>query len=687
MSSRPSSPELSENTPLLSRNDEESQTTYNDLPNGAASPRPESISSSNTLSKKKQRRWPTIVALSVLCVATVLAIIGFAIPSIAQEYAEQALVFNPETLSIDSFTSLGIRARIQGDFYLDSSKVRKKSVRDLGRFATWIAHEVKSGESRLGVYLPDYNGVLVGSATVPPIKVNIRNHHHNKLDILADLEPGDIDGIRLVAKDFLDGRLKELTAMAIAKVPLKSGLINLGTQDVQQILRLKGDAVPAKPEYNITNLRFAEFGPPGHPSGVRAKTTVLVKNDFPVNIDVPPLNFDILLPDCKDDYLRLATASSELISIVPRQTVKASVIGLIEQLPTALTRACPQSSVSPLDRLVADYLAGKNATVYVRGGDQNNQETPDWIGKILRDTMLPFTLPGHPFGNLIKNFSLADTHFSLPDPFAEDGRPSISAVVQVLVGLPNEMNINLDVDKVRADADVFYKGSQMGKLDLRQWQKANATKVGDDLLVQSIIDNAPLEITDNDVFTKVVQQLIFGGKGVELDVSAKVDVNTETALGEFVVRQIPAQGHISVNPINRDGFSRPSISGIKVVDSSQESLTIQANANISNPTDYSAHIPHVNVSIVVNDTLIGYAWSSADIKPGYNVITSRAEWRKSEVGREWMSRFLSGYNTSLTIRSHKDSIPGLPNIGLEVTVPTPHADQMFGKFLRDTTVR
>jgi hypothetical protein len=689
MSTRQGASKASENTPLLGQHDEESQNAYTGDDNAATSPRSEcdTLSSLDSQPAKGTRRWPTIVALSILCLATVLAIIGFAVPSIAQEYAQQALVFEPDRLSIDSFTSFGVRTRIKGVFYLDASRVQKKAVRELGKAATWIAREVKSDRSELDVYLPDYGDVLLGKARVPPIVVNIRNRHYNHLDILADLEPGDVDGIRRLAKDFLDGRLTELNAKAVAHVPIRSGIIDLGTQTVQQLMSFKGSDVPAKPDFNITNLRLAEYGPPGHPTGVRAKTTVSIANDYPVNFDVPVLNFDILLPDCEQDYVRLATAQTAVIEVLPRQRINASVTGLIEQLPSSLTQVCRKSSSSPLDRLVADYLAGKNATVFVRGADQVEHETPDWIAKILRDTTLPFTLPGHPFDSLIKNFSLTDTHFSLGDQFGDDTRPKISAVVKVLVGLPAEMNVNLDVDRVRADADVYYKGKPMGKLDLSHWQPANATKAGKDLLVQAAIKDVPLEITDGDVFTEVIQQLIFRGRGVHLDVDALVDVNTATALGEFVVRQIPAQGSIFINPIRPGSFSQPHITDIKVVDSSQNTLTLQANANISNPTPYSAHVPYVNASIIVNDTLVGYAWSSADVVPGPNNITVQASWDTSAEGREWISRFLSGYNTTLTIRTHEHSIPGIPNIKFNLTVPTPHATDIFGHFLRGATVR
>ena len=96
-----------------------------------------------------------------------------------------------------------------------------------------------------------------------------------------------------------------------------------------------------------------------------------------------------------------------------------------------------------------------------------------------------------------------------------------------------------------------YKGKKLGKLDLHKWQKANSTRLppdddGPSLLVQSNINEAPLDITDNDVFTDVVQALIFGDKSVFLKIKALVDVETETALGAFAIRKIPAEGEVPV---------------------------------------------------------------------------------------------------------------------------------------------
>jgi len=142
---------------------------------------------------KTSRRWPSIVAFTLLSVA-ILAIlgIGFTGPAIVEEYAKEATVFEPTGLSIDSFTSTGVNARIQGDFILDGSRVHKKSVRDLGRAGTWIARAVESKESRVKVFLPEYDNLLLGTAIVPPIVISIKDGVTTHVDFISELSAGDI---------------------------------------------------------------------------------------------------------------------------------------------------------------------------------------------------------------------------------------------------------------------------------------------------------------------------------------------------------------------------------------------------------------------------------------------------------------------------------------------------------------
>ena len=245
-----------ETTPLLARQADDDRQNGGNLANGAPSSSTtqslRSVQEGFEHEKKGQRRWASVVALSCLSLVVIAILcLGFAAPAIVEEYAQQAVVFDPTDLSINSFTATGVRARVQGTFKLDASRVKKKTIADIGRFGTWIAKEIETKESDVKVYLPEYGNVLLGVADVPPIKVNIRNNHVNTIDFLTDLEPGDMDGIRRIANDWLDGRLGSLRVQGVATVPLKSGIFSLGTQKVSQSILFEGQSLSAVLQWTL----------------------------------------------------------------------------------------------------------------------------------------------------------------------------------------------------------------------------------------------------------------------------------------------------------------------------------------------------------------------------------------------------------------------------------------------------
>ena len=303
------------------------------------------------------------------------------------------------------------------------------------------------------------------------------------------------------------------------------------------------------PHYNITRLNFRDVQIPSAGRGMAAEVSLSVTNDYPISLEIPALGFDILVPNCASDepYILLADAITDSIVVQPYADVKVDVGGIIRQLPDTLTTTCPNSDSSPLDLLLGDYIHGQDTTLFVRGSNAPLGNTPEWITKIISSVTVPVPFPGHTFNNLIQNFSLTDVHFGLPDPFAEPGtpesNPSISGNIEVLAALPKEMNFGINVSRVRANADVFYKGKKLGVLELKKWQAANSTKMTADgtpsIKIVSQIRDAPLNITDEDVFDDVVQALLFGGRPVVLKVKALVDVEVGTALGEFIIRDVP----------------------------------------------------------------------------------------------------------------------------------------------------
>ena len=233
-----------ESTPLLSKsadNRNYGDAPAHDEPSSAAASSLRSLQSGGPSKGKSSRRWPTIIALTILgLVVVVILCLGFAAPEVVEEYAREAMVFEPTDLSIDSFTSTGVRARIRGDFTLEGSRVRKKPVRDLGRAGTWIARAVESKRSKVKVFLPEYGDLLLGTANVPPIVVDIRDGHTTHLDFLIDLAAGDLDDLRRIAIDWLEGRIGDLSIRGVADIPLKSGIFSLGTQSLAETITFKG---------------------------------------------------------------------------------------------------------------------------------------------------------------------------------------------------------------------------------------------------------------------------------------------------------------------------------------------------------------------------------------------------------------------------------------------------------------
>ena len=302
--------------------------------------------------------------------------------------------------------------------------------------------------------------------------------------------------------------------------------------------------LPTLPPYNISRLTFRDVPVPGDAKqAVRADVTLSAYNEYPVELDIPRLGFEILVPNCDTDepYIPVAQASTSTVAVKPRAQVMVNAQGLIGEIPESLVRACPNSHSSPLDEFLKHYMHGEDATVFVRGRRLADYEAPEWLVDILSSITVPVPFPGRSFDNLIKDFSLTDVNFKLPDPMAEpddpDANPKVSGNIKVLATLPKELNLDINVTRIRASADVFYQTRRLGELNLRRWQKASSTRiVGSNdtdasLQVKSRVQDAPLNITDGDVFSEVVQRLLFGDETVVLDVKASVDVKVDTVLG------------------------------------------------------------------------------------------------------------------------------------------------------------
>ncbi|KAI9930877.1 hypothetical protein MW887_010528 [Aspergillus wentii] len=662
----------SESTPLLIRRD-------NELAYGICEPIPISSPTSRASSpergpRKQKNRLRLSMILPLIIVLVILAVLVFAFvaPAVVKQYVKEATVFQPTDISIDSATADGLRTRVQGDLVLDAGRVQKRPVRNIGRFATWIARMVETGESEVQIYLPEYGNVLVGIATLPSIKVNVRNGHENHVDFMADLSAGDIHGIRGVALDWLEGRLGRLRIKGRTQLHLKSGLLNLGVQSLSDDVTFEESDFPALPQVKINHVDVHEMGS-STGRGMAVDVSLSASIDSPFTLRIPELGFDVLVPSCSpgEPYITVADAKTQEVQIVPGQLTNMNVSGLVQGLSDRLTRTCPGQKSSPLDFLVKSYTHGLKTTIYVRGANAPSLHTPEWMVDLLNSVTVPLPFTGHVLDGLVKKFTTSNVHFSLPSPLAEPGtpeaQPKVSALMKVLVGMPKQVNIHMDIPHVRANADVYYKGDKFGVLELPKWHPANSTMVnGTDgspgMLVEFAMKDAPLRVTDSQIFTDVIQNLIFGGKPVELHLVAAVDAEISTGLGRFAVREIPAEGNVSVGSPFGGSIDEllPRVETMDIESTTESSALMNTRINFTNPTRYSATVPLVDFVLVYNATKLARVTArDVSIVPGINSgIHVDLAWSPLEsggpngvsAGRELLSRYVS--DVTLTSQLH-----------------------------------
>lgn len=242
-----------ESTPLLARSTSTArydgdQSSVKGAPPAedlqAASARSSSVSSSIRLKRASRLGLPSIIACTVLISLIIAIMLGaFFVPAAVEEYAKQAAVLEPTNLSLESITATGVQARVQANFRLDGSRVEQDMSRRIGRVATWVLGKLGTDETVVAVYLPEHKNVLLGTAALPPLTIDVVDGHSTAVDIVTELALGDADGIRTVANTWLDGKLDKIKLVGKADVSLRSGGIPLGTHGVVESFIVEGQAL------------------------------------------------------------------------------------------------------------------------------------------------------------------------------------------------------------------------------------------------------------------------------------------------------------------------------------------------------------------------------------------------------------------------------------------------------------
>ncbi|KAI6248210.1 hypothetical protein HI914_03505 [Erysiphe necator] len=501
--------------------------------------------------RKEVCPWPTLISIIVTVSLTIMILlVVFIGPSFIGKYAKEAISIEPTKLSVDSFTSTGLEARVQADFKVDASQVSNKYLRNFGRFSSWIAKKVGSNQSVVQVFLPEYDNLLIGIITVPRFVVDIRNDHTTSLDLLLKIDLENKNGIRIITNKWLDGSLDRIQILAKANIALKTGIISLPTQSMSKLLIFEGDNLPDIPHYDINKLTFNEVPIYGN-SGLALGASIFIDYKHILEFDIPALRFEILIQGCgSENFIKLISITTDSTHLYPRLGTSFEAKGIITKLPEPLFQTCPGTKVSPIETLIASYVHGNNFTVMIQGFESSAQGIPNWISEILSTVKVPLTIPGHQYHGLIRNFTISDINFSLPDflaePESEKASPKLSGHLEAIADIPKEINFNMSVSQARAAVDVLYKGAKFGELDLHEWQKVDCELIKEEnytvtsLKIKSDVNNAPLRIINDSIFTDIIAALLFRRETVLFKLIALVDVQVSTVLGKFLIEDLPA---------------------------------------------------------------------------------------------------------------------------------------------------
>ena len=109
--------------------------------------------------------------------------------------------------------------------------------------------------------------------------------------------------------------------------------------------------------------------------------------------------------------------------------------------------------------------------------------------------------------------------------------------------------------------------------------------------------------------------------------------------------------NIAISGGDLKGFS-PQLGSLRILDTTKSTLSMGVEINITNPTEYSATVPYVNIKLSSNGTEIGHATArNVSVVPGLNHnIFVEALWdpltpsgqKGLAQGKELLSQYISG---------------------------------------------
>lgn len=503
-----------------------------------------------TTGLENEQKGPTrkigIVVLLVLVSGLLIGILALVVlPRIAQSYVEETVQLELSSVRILDITHRGADVQLAGNIHLNSKHSQVgNSKRRLVDIMLSLLGPVRLSETEVLISLDNGQSKEIALAQLSPLMLRLAYANINTFNITSTLQILDAEVLGDLASKILRNDVNAVPLSAAIDTRI-TRFFTFHKTVSQHIVYDIPKGLNDVPPFNITQMAIQDSAD----SGISATAVLVVGLQLPISAKIPGIQVQLSVEGCDGTLIPLVLAESlpfEVMSDSSTMTIKAA--GECRELPKNALRKCSGSDqMSPIDRAMQTYLAGNETTVYV--GGYNHGGSKSWLQNLLAQVSIPIEVPGSQADQLARDIELSGVKFNLPSIIGGSGKPKISGRIRGIIDIPSDITVNVEVESVHVLADLIYKKKKFATIESPGWAPASSKFPSEqELLVEVLLKDAPVTITNQDVFSSVISTL-FGGS-VFVDVIGTGDVKISTSLGGLEAHRLP----IEANDIEIGGF-------------------------------------------------------------------------------------------------------------------------------------
>lgn len=517
---------------------------------------------------RTRRMQNLLVSILILLLSSLLFLRALRVRELKEELSQSA---NLELtgISLGSVYDKGIEVIIDGRVSMDYTTVKGDIRQGIVTAVSDFLHIIHVETSTVAIYLVKNNEdnssdeqkeeeelTRAVCASLPSFDISIRPGEETNLTLtvfLHDFASAYVMGT--IVKRLLSD--ESISFAGVTDIALKKWGINVGPLQVKIRQTLQSDI--SIPKFDIFGLSIDEAADNGDLM-IYARISALY--DYPLRVDIPSTIWELRVEGCPAsnttvDHILVTKSRVTDLTLEPNSIVEAGVSSRLKLLPFQLFEPCSDGSKSALDYFIDNYLLGIQNNIYIKGALNQDDIIPNWFAELISAISFQAQFDGlNNTEQLLKRVKFNNMRLEISDISHESMKdlndPHFGADVQVTTRPPNSIHISpemyLEADWLKGTGDLFYEGDEFAKVYIEDWVPCE-TSLGDpddpeeqgcyniDFTVESI----PLDVTNQNVFGKVIKQTIFNGEAL-VHIKTVMDVQVNCAIGGFIVSGLEIEG-------------------------------------------------------------------------------------------------------------------------------------------------